>query len=259
MPFANNQGVRIHYEVEGDGPPLVLMHGGYANLEQWRILGLVEALKNDYRLVMLDARGHGASDKPHESEAYKLTSLVGDVVAVLDDLNISKAHYLGYSLGGAIGHGIAKYAPDRFHSLIIGGYGPLWERDPAGLNSYLELSRVKEGMQPFIAAWKARFGARWSPEWEAITRANDLDAQIARVSAEEGVLLTGFKDLVPTATVPCLIYAGEEDEEGARECAKHMPNATFVVFPGLGHIEAGCRIDLVVPLVRKFLAEVGEG
>ena len=184
---------------------------------------------------------------------------MADVVAVLDDLRISKAHYLGYSMGGGIGYAIAKYAPERFHSLIIGGYGLPWERDPTGLNSFLELFELREGMEPFIAAWKLRFGAGWSPELEAIHRANNLDAIIALGTAEEGIALTGFKNLVPTATVPCLICVGEDDEEAARECAKHIPNATFVVFPGLDHIDAFFRTDLVLPLVKKFLAEVGEG
>ena len=94
MPYANNQGIRIHYEVEGEGSPLVLQGGIYLSLEFWQQAGYVEPLKNDYRLIMLDARGHGDSDKPHDPEAYKLALLVADVVAVLDDLNISKAQGL---------------------------------------------------------------------------------------------------------------------------------------------------------------------
>ena len=63
MTYANNQGVRIHYEVAGDGPPLVLQHGLGGTLEVNRIAGW-GALQDDYRLVLVDARGHGASDKP---------------------------------------------------------------------------------------------------------------------------------------------------------------------------------------------------
>ena len=58
MPFANNQGVRIHYEVEGKGPPLVLQHGFSDSLQTWYELGYVDGLKSDYRLILLDARGH---------------------------------------------------------------------------------------------------------------------------------------------------------------------------------------------------------
>lgn len=79
MPFANNKGVRIRYEVEGDGPPLVLMHGLTDSLEVFRISGYVDALRSDYNLILIDTRGHGASDKPHEPGAYRRATLVADV------------------------------------------------------------------------------------------------------------------------------------------------------------------------------------
>lgn len=100
MPFANNQGVRIHYEVEGKGPPLVLLHGLGGSLEMWYDSGYEKPLKNDYQLILIDVRGHGASDKQHDPKSYELELLVSDVVVVLDDLNINKAHFLGYSMGG---------------------------------------------------------------------------------------------------------------------------------------------------------------
>ena len=65
MPYAVNQGVRIHYRIEGDGQPLVLQHGFTDSLETWYETGYVEGPKTDYRLILIDARGHGASDKLH--------------------------------------------------------------------------------------------------------------------------------------------------------------------------------------------------
>jgi pimeloyl-ACP methyl ester carboxylesterase len=255
MPYANNQGVRIHYEVEGDGPPLVLMHFGLISLEMWRIFGFVELLKNDYRLIMLDDRGHGGSDKPHDPEAYRMVLKVADVIAVLDDLHISKAHYLGYSLGGGIGYAIAKYAPERFYSLILGGATLPRERDPEPRDIF----KVKEGMGAHLAFMEALAGPRWTPEVRAIHEFNDLDAFIARDTIGEGLRFMGFEDGLPNVTLPCLLYWGEGDEQpGFREAAMQMPNVTVVVLPGLDHLEAGCRADLVVPHVRKFLAEVGE-
>ena len=69
--------------------------------------------KADRQLILLDARGHGASDKPHDPAAYDLRLRVGDVTAVLDDLEIRRADYFGYSMGGWIGFGLAKHAPVR--------------------------------------------------------------------------------------------------------------------------------------------------
>ena len=147
MPYADNNGIKIHYEVEGKGPPLVMQHGFGAFLEIWYDLGYVDALKDDFHLIMIDSRGHGTSEKPHDREAYSLALRVADVVAVLDHLNINTAHYHGYSMGGYIGWGIAKYAPDRFRSLIIGGGGASEETfDEAISGPNLLQKSVRQGL-----------------------------------------------------------------------------------------------------------------
>ena len=121
MPYANNNGVKIHYEVEGSGPPLVLQHGFSATLDTWRINGYTRELSQYHTLIMLDARGRGLSGKPHDVASYTFQKYVSDLVAVLDDLNINKAYYLGYSMGGVIGFRIPLHATGRFYSMILGG------------------------------------------------------------------------------------------------------------------------------------------
>jgi pimeloyl-ACP methyl ester carboxylesterase len=113
MPYANNHSVRIHYQVEGEGPPLVLQHGFTSSLQNWYAYGYVAALRQNYQLILIDARGHGQSDKLYDPQAYALQHRVEDVLAVLDALRIDNAHYLGYSMGGRIGFGIVKYHPVR--------------------------------------------------------------------------------------------------------------------------------------------------
>ncbi len=93
MPYATNDGVRISYEREGSGPPIVLQHGFTRSLEGWRDSGYVAALRDDYELILVDARGHGKSDKPHDPAAYTLDKRVGDILAVLDDAGIARAIY----------------------------------------------------------------------------------------------------------------------------------------------------------------------
>ena len=124
MPYVTNEGIRIHYEIDGDGPPLVLQHGFTQKVKSWEMAGYVDALKPHYRLIRVDARGHGDSDKPHDPTAYTLYRHVNDVVAVLDVLNLRTAHFWGYSMGGWIGFGMAKYAPRRVDALMIGGAQP---------------------------------------------------------------------------------------------------------------------------------------
>ena len=253
MPYANNQGIRIYYEVEGQGPPLVLQHGRAAALQCWREVGHVKALKDDYRLILVDARGHGRSDKPHDPQAYRMALWAADIVAVLDDLGIDKAHFHGYSMGARIGFAIAKYAPERFHSLILGGQHP-YERE--WREGSFELWR--KGVDATVAAVKPMYGQWWTPLLEEVQRANDLEAMIARFTLRERV---GLVDALPGLMVPCLIYVGENDGNysNAKKASKIIPNATFISLPGLDHIAAFFRSDLVVPHVREFLAEVEAG
>ena len=259
MPYANNEGVRIYYEVEGEGPPLVLMYGLMVNVGLWRHCGFVDLLSDGYRLILIDARGHGASDKPHDPEAYGLPLLVADVVAVLDDLDISKAHYLGFSMGGFIAYGIARYAPERFHSLIIGDARLPWKRDPELPTYVVDQYNLREGMKVHLQAVEAYWGPRWTPEMRAMHESGDLEAFTAMLVAEEGILSLGFEDVAPTLTLPCLFCVREQgDDPAIRQYVEEMPNGIYVSFPGLDHRETGCRADLVVPHVKKFLAEVGE-
>ena len=79
MPYAQSSGSRIHYRVEGTGPPIVMVHGFSDSLVDWYEAVYVDALRDDYRLVLIDCRGHGLSDKPHAQEAYTVEMRVVDV------------------------------------------------------------------------------------------------------------------------------------------------------------------------------------
>ena len=82
---------------------------------------IVAALKPKYRLVLIDARGHGQSDKPHDPPSYTPEKFASDIVAVLDDLGMKTAAYWGYSHGGWIGFALARHALDRVACFVIGG------------------------------------------------------------------------------------------------------------------------------------------
>src|SRR5689334_17189483 len=103
MAFVSRDGVRIHYRVVGDGPPLVLHHGASQDLRRWFLCGYVEALRAEYRLILIDPRGNGASDKPHDPAAYVLAERVRDVIAVLDEVGERDVAFWGYSDGARIG------------------------------------------------------------------------------------------------------------------------------------------------------------
>ena len=254
MPYAINQGIRIHYEIDGDGPPLVLQHGLGGSLKSWRDLGYAEALKKDYLLILIDARGHGASDKPHDVESYGAKLRAADVVAVMDDINASRAHYFGYSMGGRIGFALARYAPDRFHSLILGGSSPyLGEAEDKALEVIRR--RLEAGPEATIAYRERSLGRPLTPEEKTGVLETDSKALLA---ALEAARLDNPEGVLPTMTMPCLLFAGDADPRfaGVKKAVSHMPNATFVSLPGIDHGQGSTRSDLVLPHITDFLVNV---
>lgn len=253
MPYADNEGIRIHYETEGEGPGLVLHHWSLATMNDWYDYGYVSALENEYRLVLLDARGHGASDKPHSPEAYDLSKRVKDIVAVLDDLGIDRAHYFGYSMGGWIGFGVARYAPGRFRSLIIGGQHPYAHRMD-GLRQLLAFG-VENGPEAFVAMWEEDFGTL-SPKAKERMLKYDYKALLYVAQDRESL-----EDILTSMKIPCLLYAGETDEvyPMAKKCSRQITNARFVCLPGLDHGGAISRSDEILPHIKTFLAAVSRG
>lgn len=128
--FLDSDGVKIRYTDEGKGAPVVLIHGFTANGDMnWRIPGVVNLLAKRYRVITLDNRGHGKSDKPTSVEDYG-PKMVDDVIRLIDHLKIDKAHFVGYSMGGMITVKLAATAPERMLSAVVGGMGWI-EQGPA--------------------------------------------------------------------------------------------------------------------------------
>jgi pimeloyl-ACP methyl ester carboxylesterase len=230
----------------------VLQHGFTGNLNRWYSFGYVDALKSNYQLILVDARGHGASDKPHDPAAYALPLRVGDVLAVLDALNLDKAHYWGYSMGGWIGFGMAKYAAQRVQSLVIGGAHPYEQHLPAS-------SRL-DGSDPeaFLAALFRRLGinpATLPPSVRQEMLANDFRALAAAQQDRPSL-----EDTLPTMTMPCCLYAGDADPLYAkvRECAQHIPGAILFAMAGLDHGGGFREAGVALPHVAKFLHSIIE-
>lgn len=259
MPYATNDGVRIYYEREGNGPPLVLHAGFTASLPDWRDFGFVDALRDTYQLILIDPRGHGQSDKPHDPATYAFDRRVGDVVAVLDDLAVATAHFWGYSMGEHIGFAIGCYAPDRFRSLIIGGMHP-YARDAQVFRQRAEAMRVRDPSS-IVTGWQAQ-GVAWPETVLSRLLLNDVEA-LAASSIASGEA-PDFGTYLREEQVPMLIYCGDRDESYAKAqaAAAEAPHATFVTLSGLNH--GGGNLSLtIIPYVQRFLegverARVGE-
>src|SRR6516164_1389375 len=99
--FFDSNGVKIRYTVQGQGEPVLLIHGFTANIEKNWTPDLMKTLTKDFQVIALDNRGHGKSDKPHDPKKYGM-EMAEDAVRLLDHLKIKKAHIVGYSMGAMI-------------------------------------------------------------------------------------------------------------------------------------------------------------
>jgi pimeloyl-ACP methyl ester carboxylesterase len=263
MPYANNNGVKIHYEIRGQGTPILVQHGFGGDLESFAETGFLRELQKNYRLIMVDARGHGQSDKPHQPEACTASIVANDYVSILDDLKIPKSIYLGYSMGGAIGFQcLALYALPRFSAMILGGaspYGDVLDADKKEHEERMAALRgaVEKGMEYYLTSYyEKRLTLPLTPAARAARLANDPQALLAMAG---GILKwPGAAGILATITIPLLIFGGELDPRfpNIRECVKHLPTATFIPLPGKAHIGAMEDTETLLPQIRKFLAGV---
>lgn len=137
------QGVKIHYLTQGQGEPVILIHGLHASAAlNWKLPGVMDELAKEHRVIALDLRGHGQSDKPDDEDAYGL-QLVDDVVLLMDHLKIKKAHVVGYSLGGMVTMKLMCRHPERVLSALIGGMG--WLREGSALQKFWERLPDRDG------------------------------------------------------------------------------------------------------------------
>jgi len=260
MPYATNpiDGVRSYFEDwQGDGPPILVYNGLGDVIEDSRELPLVRALAEKNRLVLVDDRGHGRSDTPHDGASYALTTRVADVVAVLDRLDLPRAHVLGFSWGARLAFALGEYARQRVLSLILCGNQPYawdsrWPFVPmlteafgrtqgGGMPGFIDvLERVLGGHLPasatrrLLAADPLALGAAW------------------RSATTEGPISTDLGSW----RVPCLIYLGGDDEmhPAAKRAASEIPTARFLSLRGHTHLSAPFEVDQVLPAVRALLS-----
>ena len=268
--FFDSNGVKIHYIVEGKGEPVVLIHGFTADIDKnWRTgfaVGpyqngprTIEALSKSYRVIALDNRGHGKSDKPHDVKQYGV-EMAEDVVRLLDHLKIKQAHVVGYSMGAIITAKLLVTHPDRLLSATLGGHSGL--RDDSRAQFYEELATSLEqgkGFGPLITVLTP--AGRPKPTSEqvavvnaALTKTNDCKALAAVVRGFHELVIAPEK--LEKNQVPTLALIGELDrlKKGVDALQGHMANLKVVVIPGADHMTAVSSPEFLKGL-GEFLAQ----
>lgn len=210
----------------------------------------MSALNDAFQVITMDARGHGRSDKPHDLSSYSLTMRVQDVTAVLDAVGVETAHFLGYSLGGITGFGLSRYAPQRFRSVIVLGAHPYTEKLPADFEEWGQ-RYIDFGPKAAIERREAESGPL-SQEQKAELETRDWKALGAALVATNRI--RGLSEGVTRGRIPYLLLCGtrDEDHDLARQAASEFPNVSFMSLEGLDHHESRSRLDVLIPIVRRF-------
>ncbi len=261
--YFNSNGVRIHYTSEGQGEPVVLVHGVAVNADlNWRRPGITKALAQDHRVIMLDVRGHGLSEKPHDSACYG-QEMAEDVVRLMDHLGIEKAHVIGYSMGGFIVLKLATLHPDRLFSVAPCGAG--WERMTP--DRMVRLKNVSEAIRTHgdyallleeVGLQKKGFGRLKVFVMNRVFRHLNDDEAIAAVIASLPALEVREAALREN-TVPALSVAGGIDplKRGVEAMTGIMAHHAVLVIPGGNHYST-LKKKAFRQGLRDFLARTGE-
>jgi pimeloyl-ACP methyl ester carboxylesterase len=227
----DSEGVRLHYELHGPdtGTPIIAVHGFASDYRlNWVGTRWQETLTgNGFRVIGLDCRGHGHSDKPHDEAAYAVDVMSGDVVRLLDHLDIEAAAYIGYSMGARIGLEVILDHPRRVTRAVLGGIGATGAIGHA--DQIAHALRAGDPTDDPVAQTFYRFASA--------RPINDLRALAACIRG-----LQPERDPTRLARIrtPILMVVGDGDEiaRGAPQLIEEIPTARLVTIAGRDHMSA---------------------
>jgi pimeloyl-ACP methyl ester carboxylesterase len=254
--FVQANGLKIYYEEQGQGRPLVLLHGGILKGDSWK--PYLPTFARHYRVIMPDTRGHGHTDNPTGEMSFRL--LAEDVVALVRTLRLEKPVICGYSDGGQVALEIGMRYPDLAQALIIGCAYPeltdgsrVWVKSVLGdeTSPEVDFDKFERDDPGFATFLQETHGENWKtllrnikPMWNAVLNYTPQD--FARVTA------------------PTLVLLGDRDgfvslEEGLR-MYRLLPNAEFAAIPQAEHpdfISSPQKVALAQSLIMDFLTRHG--
>jgi pimeloyl-ACP methyl ester carboxylesterase len=248
MQFFQHDDVEIAFLDEGEGEPIVLVHGFASNAQvNWVYPGWVATLsKAGRRVIALDNRGHGASSKLYDPAAYHSARMAGDVRALLDHLGLGRADVMGYSMGARITAFFALAHPTRLRRAVLGGLGIRLVDGvglPESIADALEAPALSDVRDPMGRVFRA---------FAEQTR-SDLEALAACI---RGSRQTSTRDEVAAIQAPVLVAVGSKDEVAgsATALAALLPRGRALDIPGRDHMLAvGDKV--FKEAVLAFLAE----
>jgi len=200
-----SRGFDIHYTVDGDGPPLMLIAGTLLAARHWHDLGYVKALADEWRVINVDPLGHGDSGRPHDADFYDAGGVTADLIAVLDAERVGRATVWGYSRGGWLTCSLASRHPERVDGIVVGGYAMHAHQEEVGRVLTPLAGSLREG--DWAGVWRA-LGVSDNDFQRMIEDGNDA---LAVAAAIDGSLRpTRFIEPASIAC-PAYYYVGADD------------------------------------------------
>jgi len=239
MATFTSGGLQLAYDdiqPEGAAGTVLLVHGfATSRAENWRRLGWYGAFeRKGWRVVALDLRGHGESERPHDPAAYGRDDLVGDLGALMDHLGLQRADLMGYSMGARLALQMALAHPGRVSNLIVGGIGGRMLQPPPGPAPSMSMAEAMRAEDPETITEKTMKGFRLFAEQQG----EDRLALAAFSEGRGGAVLTEA-DLA-AISAPTLVVAGSRDEMAGdpQALADAIPGAKAVTLPACDHFSA---------------------
>jgi pimeloyl-ACP methyl ester carboxylesterase len=227
--------LRIYFEIFGQGKPILLVHGWGSDLKQnWVDTGWVKELESERRVIALDCRGHGQSDKPHDQKAYSYSIMAQDVLSVMDHLEITKTDLFGYSMGAFMAIHLLGHKKERFTSVIMGGIGDETE-ESKDAHFIADALRAKDPSQidnQLGRAYRAHIDLNPNNDREALALSS------LQMWPEGYPIQLGGVGLADV-DIPVLIINGENDVpyvKSDQKLANAIPGAQLVRIPNKNHI-----------------------
>ena len=240
LPFFDNEGIKIYYEIEGEGPNLMMIHGFAANIDMnWRVTNWIKTLKDENRLILLDCRGHGKSDKPTNPAQYG-NKMIEDIIKLMDHLSIQKANFFGYSMGARLTLFTLINHPERVKCAILGGFvlpSPQDKQTSFRYDSVINAFKaesIKMVKDPIGKEFR-RFAESTGADLNALAA-----VMMAYQQAPEDTYETraGYKKVLKKITVPVMTAVGSDDFLPGDKTlfAKLVPNACHFQIQGRDHL-----------------------
>ncbi|MFX1316594.1 MAG: alpha/beta fold hydrolase [Promethearchaeota archaeon] len=254
--YAEINGIKICYEIRGEGYPVFLVHGFGANKEFW--IAQVGELSKKYKVITFDNRGSGMSD--HPNEPYTMEMFADDLKGLMDVLKIEKAHFIGHSLGGAVIQHLALRYPERVNKIILISSFTDLPLDEVGIEMYkknqlaIYEASINDPIKAFYDKMKLRFSRnflklmkedpskKWHDLWSTddlieITKLNPLNSQDI-INLTNTLITHKTLNRLPEIKNQTLIITGEKDRIASKTASEQLhqgiPNSTLKIFE-VGH------------------------